>query len=400
MSSTMPRDTSTRHQGVFARHKLACALESGGQCDCQPSYWGKVYDRATGKYRKTQMLATPTAARAARFEVEAELARGAVPTASSTRVSAAIDAYLAAIRSGAALNKHGRRYKASAIRDLDGALNNYVRDALGRKRLVDVRRRDVQRLVDELTPNKSGSSVRTVVNAIRSLYTWAQDRELVEFDPAMRVKLPAMNATPRDRIATVEEMDELLAALDAKDALPYALAVYATARRAEIRHLRVEDVDLQLGVVYLGADENGRKTRAAQRAVPIVKPLAAMIRRELFARGRPAGEELVCPGHKPGGRNSGMLSFEALQTRADGIWKKAKLTRIAAHECRHTAISWLDAAGVRGYVVSRIAGHEVRGEAAAVTARYTHLLPDDLDVARKLFEAFLARRGKVARGTR
>jgi hypothetical protein len=39
----------------------------------------------------------------------------------------------------------------------------------------------------------------------------------------------------------------------------------------EIRHARVEDVDLDLGVIYLGADDRGRKSRAAQRAVPIVE---------------------------------------------------------------------------------------------------------------------------------
>ncbi len=49
-------------------------------------------------------------------------------------------------------------------------------------------------------------------------------------------------------------MEALLGALDPADALPYALAVYATARRAEIRHARVEDVDLDLGVIYLGAE--------------------------------------------------------------------------------------------------------------------------------------------------
>jgi hypothetical protein len=40
----------------------------------------------------------------------------------------------------------------------------------GLRRLTDVRRSDVQRLVDDLAPTMSGSRVRSVVNAIRSLY--------------------------------------------------------------------------------------------------------------------------------------------------------------------------------------------------------------------------------------
>jgi hypothetical protein len=49
-----------------------------------------------------------------------------------------------------------------------------------------------------------------------------------------------------------------------RDALLFALAAYATARRAEIRHLRVEDVDLKLGVRDLGVDD--RAARLSGRA--------------------------------------------------------------------------------------------------------------------------------------
>lgn len=120
----------------------------------------------------------------------------------------------------------------------------------------------MQALVDELVAaNMSGSSVRRVVNSIRSFYAWAQDRELVDHDPAQRVRLPAVDERPRDRVVTPEEFAQLLAVLPIEDALPYALAAYATARRAEIRHLLASDFDEEKGVLYLGADEEGRKSR-------------------------------------------------------------------------------------------------------------------------------------------
>jgi integrase len=402
--SEVPKDTRTRYQGVYARHRIGCALERGDACSCSPSFWGQAWDRAAGKPRKTRFLASPAEARNARADLEATLRAGMLPASGTMRLKKAIEAYLAAVEAGTALNKHGRPYKPSAARDLRGALEGHVEPALGARRLADVRRGDVQRLVDKLTPERSGSRVRTVVNAIRSLYAWAQDRELVDHDPGSRVRLPAMNPTPRDRVATVAEMQLLLGALKAADALPFALAAYATARRAEVRHARVGDVDLELGVIYLGADDRGRKSRAAQRAVPLVKPLAAMLRRDLMRRGRPAPDELLCPGRKPGGRNSGMLSFEALQTRADEIWEPkdehGKPTgvkvgeRITAHECRHTCASWLDAAGVRPVVVSHLMGHATpvrqAGAATITQERYTHALPGELDEARKKFDLWLA----------
>jgi len=186
----------------------------------------------------------------------------------------------------------------------------------------------------------------------------------------------------------------LLSTLPIHDALPYAIAAYATARRAEIRHAVVEDVDLDLEVIYLGADETGRKSRAAQRALPLVKPLAVLVRRSLMARGRPGEGELLCPGQRVGGRNCGMLSFEALQVRADQAWGRANLKRITAHECRHTSITWLDAAGVRPKVVSVLAGHALpraQQEAAPITQqRYTHALPGDLARTGELFATYLA----------
>ncbi len=408
----MPKDTKTRYQGVYARHRIDCAVEQDGTCDCSPSYWGRVWDRVDTKHRKTKMVRTIAEARSARTDLQATVRAGRVPASNSMRVSTAIEAYLAAIDAGRALNKHGRQYKPSAVRDLQGALERYVRPAFGGKRLADVRRGDVQRLIDSITPEKSGSRVRTVVNAIRSLYGWAQDRELVDHDPASRVRLPAMNATPRDRVATVAEMQTLLDALDPADALPYALAAYATARRAEIRHARVEDVDLDLGVIYLGADERGRKSRAAQRAVPIVKPLAARLRRELMRRGRPGPKVLLCPGHKPGGRNSGMLSFEGLQKRADDVWEPKGRhgeptgekvgDRITAHECRHTCASWLDAAGVRPVIVSQFMGHAAPahqvGAARITQERYTHGLPGEMNHAQELLDRWLARDADVLTG--
>jgi integrase len=393
----MPKDTKTRYQGIYARHRLDCAIEHDRTCNCSPSYWGQVWDRAARKPRKTKTLHSIAEARNARADLEATLRAGMLPASSKMRVAKAIEAYLSAIEAGTALNKHGRPYKPSAVRDLQGALEGYVQPAFGGHRLADVRRGDVQRLVDSMTPEKSGSRVRTVVNSVRSLYAWAQDRELVDHDPASRVRLPAMNAMPRDRVATVAEMQRLLNALEPADALPYALAVYATARRAEVRHAKVGDVDLDLGVIYLGADDRGRKSRAAQRAVPIVKPLAVKLRREIMRRGRPDPTALLCPGQKPGGRNTGMLSFEALQKRADDTWEpkdSAKIgDRITAHDCRHTCASWLDAAGLRPVLVSQIMGHAAParqiGAAQITQERYTHALPGELARAREQFERWL-----------
>lgn len=49
----MAKDTTTRHQGVYARHRNGCRVETGRRCTCEPSYYGKAYDRTRKRAVKT-----------------------------------------------------------------------------------------------------------------------------------------------------------------------------------------------------------------------------------------------------------------------------------------------------------------------------------------------------------
>jgi integrase len=390
------RDTKTRFQGVFARHSQLCRVSTGGEpksCNCRPSYYGVVWDRAAHKHRKTRRFRGVMEARNARKDLADALSRGTALSVAGPRLADAREEFVAAARDGIALNKWGRRYRTTAWKDLEGSLRRVPRE-LGRRRLGDVSRGDVQRLVDDMTrAGASGSRIRSVVNAVRSLYRWAQDRELVGHDPAANVRLPAMDAKPRDRVATPVEFAQLLGALKPEDALPWALAGYATARKQEIRVLDWRHVDLKLGAVELAADEEGRKPGGSWRVVPLVKPLQQRLREAWIAQGRPS-EGKVCP---PRVRSrSGMLSLGDIQERVRGEWRRLGLEPIGLHESRHTAATWLDHAGVSPKVASTLMGHktpEYQPGAASITLRrYTHTLPGELERARDLLERFLAER--------
>jgi hypothetical protein len=192
------RDTKTRYQGVFARHREHCAIGRGGRCNCKPSCYGVAYDRARRKHVKTKRMQTADAARNARTDLAGMLERGEVPTGTGIRLRDARERFVTAAREGRVLNKHGDRYKPRAIGDIEEVLRVHVEPILGAKRMSLIRRGDVQAIVDDLAPKLSGSRVRSIVNAIRSLYRWAQDRDLVDHDPAALVRLPAMDATPVD----------------------------------------------------------------------------------------------------------------------------------------------------------------------------------------------------------
>ncbi len=395
------RDTRTRWQGVFARHQTGCAVDGlppkpdlgdvAKACDCRPSYYGKVYDRVRSRYISTKRYSTTAAARGARQSLLLALASGDLSRRSPMRLREARVRFVDAAREGSALNKFGRVYKQSAWEDLDECLGKHVVPRLGARRLGEVQRGDIQQLVDELAPKLSGSRVRSIVNAIRSLYRWAQDRDLVGHDPAASVRLPAMNAKRRSRVATPREFAALLAALEISDALPYALAGYAMGRRAQVQYLRWRDVDLVRGLIEWGVEDGARKSESARRVVPIVKPLMVLLRASWSAEGEPAGHNLVCPPRRADG--NGLLHTGGLALRAKQAWGVRGLQPIGLHECRHTAATWMDAAGVSPKVASVLMGHAIPerqlGAAEITLARYTHTLPNAAETARARLDAWL-----------
>jgi integrase len=329
------KDTKTRYQGVFARHQQHCPIGEGSRCTCKPSYYGVCYDRTRKKRVKTKRMTTAEAARNARADLARMLEAGEAPITNAVRLTDARERFVKAAREGRALNKHGHRYKPRTIDNIEESLLLHVEPELGTKRLSHIGRGDIQAIVDELAPTLSGSRVRSVVNAVRSLYRWAQDRDYASHDPAALVRLPAMDATPIDRVASPAEFADLLAALPLEDALPYALAGYAMGRRAQIVHLLWEEVDLKVGAIEWGVEWEARKYEASRRVVPTVPPLVAMLKRAYLEQGRPDGKRKVCPPRGNNNNRSGLLDTPSLGVRARKAWTRGGLTPITLQESRH-----------------------------------------------------------------
>ena len=92
-------------------------------------------------------------------------------------------------------------------------------------------------------------------------------------------------------------------------------------------------------------------------------------------------------------RSTGLLNTGWLSKRASRQWAAAGLQPITLQEARHTAATWLDAAGVPPKIASVLMGHatpERQPGAAQITlARYTHALPEDIEKARAKLAAYL-----------
>ena len=406
-------DTKTRYEGVFKRHQAGCVAEQDrSRCNCKGKYWGSTYEQETGRRPKTQRYGTATAARDARKVLQEKLNCGEVPTTASVTVRQLRDRFLTDVDDGVALNKHGHPYKERAAEDLRGCLDHLPADLLRRK-ADKVQKGHIQRLIDKKGKTLSGSRVRSIVNGIRSMYAYGQFRDLTSHDPAQHVRLPALeeHGESRKRIATPAEFAELLQALPLqtpdeedegkarsarealRDSIPHALAAYGTARRQEIKALAWPDVDLELGAMELAVNPKARKSASSRRIVPLVAPLWKLLDEEWRAQGRPTEGPVVVPPRK---RGKGELSIERVGERIRDRWIDLGLEPIGFQQCRHTAATWLDHAGVSPKVASQIMGHatpeDQKGAARITLQRYTHVLPGELERAREQLDAFLRER--------
>jgi hypothetical protein len=78
------------------------------------------------------------------------------------------------------LNGAGRPYKPSVLRGYEADLNEYVLHDLGARRLGEVGRGDLKRLVERLVgKGLSPARVRNIVNPVRAIFREALDAEEV-----------------------------------------------------------------------------------------------------------------------------------------------------------------------------------------------------------------------------
>jgi integrase len=167
----------------------------------------------------------------------------------ATTVREAAEELIEGMRSGRVRTRSGDRYKPSAIRGYEGALRDRIVPILGGKRLGDVQRRDVQRIVDDLlAEGRDPSTIRNALMPLRVIYRRALEDGDVTVNPCMHLRLPAVRGR-RERIASPEEAQKLLTALPERDRPIWATALYAGLRRGELMALRWEDVDLAAGVI-------------------------------------------------------------------------------------------------------------------------------------------------------
>ncbi len=374
--------------GLRQRHGRGCR---GRPCEC--SWEAFVYSKRDGKkIRKT--FATQAAARAWREETQVAVRRMLMRAPTSITVAEAAEEWFRGAREGWIRTRSGDVYKPAAIRAYEMGFRLRARPALGSMRLSDVTRNDVQDLVDALVAEGwHASTVIVTISAVRVIYKRALARGDVAVNPVVGVQLPAVRGG-RNRIASPKECARLLQALSARDRPLWATAMYAGLRRGELMALRIEDIQLDRGVINVSRGWDileGEITPKSGRERTV--PIAAALHRHLAAHllALPWSQGLVF-----GVSSTSPFNGTPLFKRAERTWDAAGLTRITLHECRHTFALLMIAAGVNAKALSTYMGH---ANISITLDRYGHLMPGSETEAAGMLDAYLLRSAPLMRHT-
>jgi integrase len=329
-------------------------------------------------------------ARSWRADTLAAAERGGVrATRRDTRTLAvALREFVEGMKAGTVRPKNRARYKPNTSRSYERALVNHIeRSGIGRLKVADVRRADVQSLADELLASGlAPGTVSNVLNPIQALYRRLIDRDVMAYNPATRIDLPAQGSARPKRIAAAAEAANLIAPLRDEERAVWAAAFYAGLRRGELQALRVCDVELGASLIHveLGWDqEEGPiepKSEASRRTIPLLAVLRDHLDEHLLRTGR-TGDELVF------GRNA-VEPFvpSTIDNHAQECWAAVELEPITLHGARHTFASLLIDSGANAKAVQEFMGHS---KIQTTFDTYGHLLPGSHDEVRERMDAYL-----------
>lgn len=269
--------------------------------------------------------------------------------------------------------------KASTLATDKGRIERHIKPLLGRKRIGEISRTDVEKFmrdvaagktaVDEKTKRRGraiveggkGTATRTV-GLLGGIMSFAVSRQLRTDNPVRGVKRYADKKGQTFLSADeLRRVGEALLKAEADGANPSAIAIirllaFTGARKSEIAGLRWSEIDLERGYLRLGDSKTGAKV------IPIGAPAVEVLVGVSSIEGSP----FVFPASRGEGRFQGV----------ERVWRKirsdAAFPNLRLHDLRHSFASVGLARGDALPVIGAILGHaDVK-----TTSRYAHLADD------------------------
>jgi integrase len=269
--------------------------------------------------------------------------------------------------------------KVSTVATDRGRIERHIKPLLGRKRIGEITRADVERFMRDVAAGRTAANVKTkargraiveggkgtatrTVGLLGGIFSFAVSRQLRADNPVRGVKrYPDRKGERFLSTAELTKVGAALAEAEAGGANPSAAAIirllaFTGARKSEIAGLRWSEVDLDGGYLRLRDSKTGSKNI----------PIGAPAKEVLASVAAVAGTDFVFPATAGKGRFQGV----------ERVWSKVRETAgfpsLRLHDLRHSFASVGLARGDALPVIGAILGHSD----VKTTSRYAHLADD------------------------
>lgn len=274
--------------------------------------------------------------------------------------------------------------KASTIATDRGRIERHIKPLLGRKRIGEITRTDIEKFMRDVANGKTATDEKTkkhgraiveggkgtatrTVGLLGGIMSFAVSRQLRTDNPVRGVKRYADKKGETFLSSTeLGKIGAALAAAEANGANPSAVAIirllaFTGARKSEIAGLKWSEVDVERGYLRLGDSKTGAKV------IPIGAPACAVL------TNHPAAEDNVHVFPAA----SGDSHFQG----AEKVWRNVRAVagfpNLRLHDLRHSFASVGLARGDALPIIGAILGHaDVK-----TTSRYAHLADDPVKMA-------------------
>jgi len=302
------------------------------------------------------------------------------------------------------------RLRERTFADYSEILKRYVRPALGRKKLSNLRPLDIQIVYTKMLDR--GLSARTVrythavlTSALKQAVKWL----MLAQNPAALVDLPKLNRSEMKALSAQDAARFLVAAARDRWSVLFAIALATGMRPEEYLALQWKDVDFNKGIVTVQRAlvwlTKGRgwiftepKTPKSRRNIP----LPTTVVRSLKSHRRLQNEERLKAGRDYQANDLVFATTEGgplirrnlLRRHFRPILKKAGLQEsIRLYDLRHTCATLLLAANEHPKIVSERLGH---ANITLTLDTYSHVLPSMQRAASEKLERILFKKKRSA----
>jgi integrase len=244
------------------------------------------------------------------------------------------------------LKRHVEGKKLRSEFEIKRLLNQHVLPKWKNTPFLEIRRRQVNDLLDHIEDHHGLSSASSVLAVIRGIVNWYQSREEDYRSPIVR-GMRAEKLKARDRILNDDEIRALWNAAEGSYGGIIKLALLTAQRKDKITTMKWDDVADDTWTIATEPREKGNpgQLRLPQIALDIIA-----------GQPRIAGNPYVfASGTKK--------HFNSWSQRKDEIQAKlpANMAPWTVHDLRRTARSLMARAGVQDNVAERVLGHAIPG---------------------------------------